>query len=181
MRARRVPRPHEPRDGEQRRLLRDLHPVGAAAQQRVELAEAPLGQAVGEDRGTAPGHPGTTREQALGHVERPARRGRTGRKAAADDLGRHPRREVGDGRAGADPQAAARHPVEDRAPAVHAPFGALARLRIVVGERGDERLRQLAERVAGAHPRVLIVVCHGMPAWRVLPPRPPGPSPVLCC
>ena len=116
--------------------------------------------------------------------------GSSGPLAAAAPVANPPRRTTGVTQAGRPATGArepifgstGRHPVgAPSASAASGLVGAVARRVVGVRERGDERLRELAERIARAN--LEACTCLGnpvfrpLPAWRVLPPRPPGTEP----
>src|SRR4051812_6525343 len=155
--------------------------MAAVGEHRVERQKPGLGQVVVEvvpaDRSAIgpTASAGRPRELDLELRELSSRGGSAGRESTPEHLRSHPCRNILHGRSRADRKPSARHAAEHGLPALH-PFLCARSCRLVfVRQRGDERARHLPEGVAP--PDLDLVVLIHQPAWRVLPPRPPGPEP----
>lgn len=171
-RARPVAGAQQPRDRQQRGLLRHLDPVGPAVQQPRQLIQPRVAEIPGEERAPLGRQPEPRGQVKLVRSQRPAGGRRARGEATAHHLRRHPRGPAGHRGARADGESPRRHPGQHRRPACGASLGALAGRRVFVREGGAERLRQLGGRVAGGDR-------HANVAGSA--PAPSGISPVLSC
>ncbi len=174
-----IPRTGQPGDREQRGLLRDPHPVGAAVQQRGQLGQACVGEVVGEQRAPFGRYARPLCQVEFVLPQGPAAPRPCRWRSHPGDLGCRPGRQAGDRRAGADRERAAGHAAQDAGPAAEPRLRALAGLGVLVLGRGGERACQLIPRVAGAdlHGCFVLVHCQrGGLRPRALRVR----SPVLC-
>lgn len=164
----------QPGGGERYGLFWQVQFVLAAVEEGVEVGQAPLGEVVGVEGGALFGQAAAAGEFALVGAQGAARGGQAGGEAAVDDLGGDPGGQVLDGGAGADGEGAVPHAGDDPFPGVDACARGLADAGVLVGEGGGEFLGQPSGGVAPVGVRGVV---SSMPAWRDLPPHPPGPKP----
>jgi hypothetical protein len=174
---------HQPRHDQQGGCLGDVDLEPAVVENRPQVTHPGLAEGVREDRAAVVIGTCGARQVALERGQRSGRRRPTGGEAPAQHLGGHPRGTAGDRRAGADAQRPRAHAGQDARPLVHALLRPGAGRAVRRRRCGQQRLTPLRERVRVVHlvpfrrGRGRVPVARSEPAWRVLPPRPPGPEP----
>lgn len=177
-----VPVPDEPGQHQQGGVLRQDDPVRAVVEQAIEVLKPVLGQVVGEQQVPVGREPEPLGERDLVRLQGALGERRPRREPTAQHLEGHPRREVGHRRAGAQTDASSRQCGEGAHPRRGAGVRTATGVGILVRGGRQERPTQLTQREP-VHHRLLradSTTPPTSPTWRVLPPLPPGPSPVLC-